>query len=103
MLDRKAEGRSNVVLLLVQPPQPMAALRTEEIRLCLHCQRQHVGRVPLLHELAFACRIELLQRVLAQGLQHREAGLAVGSFALLDKALVDQGSDAIEDIETEVV
>ena len=31
-----------------------------------------------------------------------EARLAVGAFTLLDKALVDQGGDAIEDVETDV-
>jgi hypothetical protein len=102
LIDRKAEGRSNVVLLLVQPPQPVAALRREEICLCLRRERQHVGRVPLLHQVAFACPIELFQRVLAQGLQHREARLAIAAFTLLNEALVDQRGHTVEDVETEV-
>ena len=72
------------------------------MRFCLIRKRQHVGRVPLLQQATLACPIELLERVLAQGLQHREAGLGVEAFTLLDKTLADQSGDAVEDVETEV-
>jgi hypothetical protein len=50
----------------------------------------------------FACPIELLERVLTQGLQHYEARLGVEAFTLLDKTLADECANAVEDVETEV-
>src|SRR5215213_8230501 len=102
ILQREAKSRTDVVLLLAQSVQPPAALRREEVGLCLCRKRQHLGRVPLLQQGPLACPIELLERVLAQGLQHHEARLRVEAFILLDKTLVDQRGNAVEDVEPEV-
>ena len=90
-LARPRQRRPDIVVLLLEPIQPRHLLRALELRLRLLRQPHEVAGMLLLQGCRFATRRQLLPGVLMDGFQQPEARLAVGTFALLEQALPQEG------------
>ena len=77
-------------------------LRAQQARLVPLRERQVVGGVLAPHGFGLAAGRELLQRVLADRLEHPQARLAVGRLLLAEQAVVDQGGQPIQQVQLEV-
>src|SRR5262249_43787091 len=94
------EDGSQVVVLGLQPCQPPVLLRRSELRLCLLGQPQEVGRMPSPEVLELPAHLELLERELADRLQHPEPWLPL-LLALAEQALVDQRPEPVQHVDAQ--
>src|SRR5260370_15001731 len=90
--DQPRECRSQVLLLPLQSFPPQHLLRSLEVWLGLLRQGQVIQRVCSMAGLSLSALAQRFQPILANGLQHAEARLQFLLFALLQQALVQQGS-----------
>src|SRR6266699_1834192 len=82
-------------MLLLQPRKRHRLLRTFPLQFRCFCQRQVIHRMGLARGLHFPAHGERLSPILADGLQHHEAGLL--SLGLLQQVLVQKRGDSIQD------
>src|SRR5215475_2934661 len=73
MVDSPLQRGADVVLFARQPLEPGDLVCPEEMGLCLLRERDEVCQMPATHDLGFSCRIQPLERVIANRLQHSEA------------------------------
>jgi hypothetical protein len=93
---RPRERGANVVQLAVYPVEPDRLLPTRQVRFGLLAHGQEVGSVPRAELLSFSGRLELLDTVLAHGLEHAEAWLAARLAYPLHQAAVDEWLQIVE-------
>ena len=82
-----AQGGSKVVVLGVEATEPFDLAGRSEVRRRLLGERPEVRRVLLTDGIQLARLVEPFEGVLADRLQHPEAGFAVGHLLLQDQAL----------------
>ncbi len=92
------ERGSEVVVIGFQEIKPAGLPRASEFGFSLLSQREEVSRVGTPARVCFAGSIELLPGKFADGLQHGEARGVVLSLSGPDEALVDEGGDAVQDV-----
>ena len=83
-------GGAQVIVIRLQPVQPPDLLGSTEPRHGSFGEPQKVGRVAGMGDRRFADGSQLLQRVFTDGLQHRDAWLAIGVRKLADQAVFDK-------------
>ena len=96
LLQRPLQGRSQIVILSLEALQPHGLLRTNEFWLRRFRQRQVVGSMSLPCDFHLSARCQSRQPILANRLEHHEAGLLTFPLRLLQQALVNERSHAIQ-------
>src|SRR2546421_94685 len=96
LFDQPRECSPQVLLLPLHSFPPYHLLRPLEVWLSLLRQGQIIQRVCSVAGLSLSTLAKSLQPILANGLQHGEARLQFLLFALLQQALVQQGSHSFQ-------
>ncbi len=90
------ERAASVVVLAVEQLEPLELLGAAEAQVGARQDARVVFGVPALNGDPLGAFLEALERVLADGLQHAEARLAVGTVLPAQQALVQQRSEVVE-------
>ena len=98
VLDRPAEGRSKVVVLHLERPEPSLDLGSAEVRLRRLRQSQEPPRVACLDRRTMVLGVEPLEAELADRPVHVEARFGRNRAVRMDEAAVDEGGDLIQDV-----
>src|SRR5687768_14517285 len=96
------ERRAEVVMLGAKSVQPGNLIRAGQLRLGCLRQGQEIVGVRAMHGVGITCRVETLQPVLADRLQHREARLAVDAILRSQQTLLRQRVETVEDVERQI-
>src|SRR5947209_10675160 len=97
LLQRPLQGRSQIVILSLEALQPHGLLRTNEFWLRRFRQRQVVGSMSLPCDFHLSARCQSRQPILANRLEHHEAGLLTFPLRLLQQALVNERGHSLQD------
>ena len=101
-LGRPGQRSTNVGALGVEPLEPLQLVRPEKSGLGLLGEREIEAGVAAAYVVAVAALGQPLERVLADRLQHPEAGLAAGHWLRPKQVVVQERLDAVDDVELEV-
>ena len=74
-LEAPIEGRTHVVVIDLEAVEPLASLRTEQVRLRGLCQGDEGFDVAVANRVGFTAFLEALDGEVANGLQHQKARL----------------------------
>ena len=99
---RPGQRCAQVVAFGVEPLEPAQLLRPEQRRFGVLRERKIEARVATPHGMAVAALLQPFERVLADRLQHPEAGLAAGHRLRPQQVVVQQRLDAGGHVEREV-
>ena len=89
-------------MLLLEPIEPLRPLLGGEGGAPFLGEHEEVRGVRLSRSKLLAAVRELLQRILADRLEHQEAGLTAARLPRLKEALVHEGADARDHVEAQV-
>ena len=96
-----AQGRAQVVVLALEPGEPDRLRRAGQLRLGGLRQIEVVEDVPPMDTIGLTALSQVLQRILADRLQHDVPGLAVSGRLLAEEAGGDQRLSSVERIEVQ--
>jgi hypothetical protein len=102
-VDGPAERRAQVFEIPFQSIQPGGLTRPAQLGLSQLGQTRVEGGMSAAGVLELTSQLELLTRVLANGLQHDEAWLTVGLPMTTQQALVDQCAELIQELAVRLV
>src|SRR5687768_995020 len=102
MLDGPAQRGAHVATLVLKHAHPSWQLGTSQLRFCPRYQSQEQLCMPLPRLHGLVMLLQLLQSVLADRFQHREARRAVRLSELTHKAMVNERCESIEHIDVRV-
>jgi hypothetical protein len=101
-VERPLEGGLEVVVLVLEPVEPLDLVVRREMRLTSAGQRKKVAGVAPPGPCLVAPGAKPLFGELPNGLEHAEPWLATWQVGPADQAVVDQGGQCIESVDTEV-
>ena len=97
MVEQEAHGRAQIVAVVVEAVDPFPVVRALEVELDTVGEFHVVLGVPGADGLEGAARLELFERVLPNGREHREVRPAL-AVLLAHEAVVDEDAEAQERI-----
>ena len=102
IVSRSLDRGPEIVLLGIEEVEPLRWAGAEELGFGRPCEGHEVIFVPALDQRCLTALDEPLQPVVADGLQHQEAGLAIRRSESLQEALVDERAQGVEHVETKL-